>query len=262
MAESIPIAATPPARLDAGCRRRHERPIRARAIKIGADADRSENLSRRVKGNLRFPLTSTYHGCPRNSPHQSLNVTAEEKEKLTLLGRRPKSSQAAAMRARIVPGCDEGLSNTAVANKLHITGTAVCKWRERFRSAAAERSAGPAAWDTAHDRRWASRGGGHANAGIDARQQHPLEYAADGAEDGLSQTAIVRIWRALGLQPHRRGSYTAVAQLETAMLDYLRQRNRNPKPFLWTADADLILGKIQRLSKRISDSGNWNLESI
>ncbi len=25
------------------------------------------------------------------------------------------------MRARIVPGCDEGLSNTAVANKSHIT---------------------------------------------------------------------------------------------------------------------------------------------
>jgi len=39
MPESIPIAATPPARLDAGCRRRHERPIRARAIEIGADAD-------------------------------------------------------------------------------------------------------------------------------------------------------------------------------------------------------------------------------
>ena len=27
----------------------------------------SENLFRRVKGNLRFPLTFTYHGCPRNS---------------------------------------------------------------------------------------------------------------------------------------------------------------------------------------------------
>jgi hypothetical protein len=25
------------------------------------------------------------------------------------------------------------------------------------------------------------------------------------------------------------------------MLDYLDQRNQNPKPFVWTADADLIL---------------------
>jgi hypothetical protein len=38
------------------------------------------------------------------------------------------------------------------------------------------------------------------------------------------------------------------------MLDYLDQRNRNPKPFVWTADADLILGKVERLCKRISRS--------
>ncbi|MGA7313636.1 MAG: hypothetical protein WBX22_06635, partial [Silvibacterium sp.] len=37
-------------------------------------------------------------------PTKPLHVTAEEKEKLTLLARRPKSSQAAAMRARIVLG--------------------------------------------------------------------------------------------------------------------------------------------------------------
>ncbi len=66
-------------------------------------------------------------------PTKPLSVTAEEKEKLTMLARRPKSSQAAAMRARIVLGCDEGMSNTAVANKLRVTGATVCKWRERFR---------------------------------------------------------------------------------------------------------------------------------
>jgi transposase len=49
------------------------------------------------------------------------------------MARRPKSSQAAATRGRIVLGCCEGMSNTAVANKLHITGATVCKWRERFR---------------------------------------------------------------------------------------------------------------------------------
>lgn len=38
------------------------------------------------------------------------------------------------------------------------------------------------------------------------------------------------------------------------MLDYLDHRNRKPTPFVWKADADLILGKIQRLSKRISNS--------
>ncbi len=38
------------------------------------------------------------------------------------------------------------------------------------------------------------------------------------------------------------------------MLDYLDERNKAPKPFVWKADADLILGKVERLSKRLSDS--------
>src|SRR5438876_9692666 len=66
-------------------------------------------------------------------PTKPLNVTVEEREKLSMLARRPKSAQAMAMRARIVLGCDEGMSNVAVASKLHITGATVCKWRERFR---------------------------------------------------------------------------------------------------------------------------------
>ena len=54
----------------------------------------------------------------------------------------------------------------------------------------------------------------------------------------------------------RRGSHTGVSVLEKAMLDYLDQRKENPKPFVWTADADLILGKVERLCKRISRSGH------
>jgi transposase len=38
-----------------------------------------------------------------------------------------------AMRARIVLRCGEGLSNSEVARKLHVTGATVGKWRERFR---------------------------------------------------------------------------------------------------------------------------------
>src|ERR1700760_2471739 len=66
-------------------------------------------------------------------PTKPLDVTFDEKEKLTMLARRPKSSQATAMRARIILGCAAGLSNGAVAEKLEITGATVCKWRERFR---------------------------------------------------------------------------------------------------------------------------------
>src|SRR6476620_9531595 len=74
-----------------------------------------------------------YLGVATGRPTKPLNVTTEERQKLSMMARRPKSSQAMAMRARIVLGCDEGLSNGAVAKKLHITGATVCKWRERFR---------------------------------------------------------------------------------------------------------------------------------
>jgi transposase len=52
----------------------------------------------------------------------------------------------------------------------------------------------------------------------------------------------------------RRGSFEGVRSLEKAMWEYLENRNKNPKPFVWTADADLILGKVQRLCERISNS--------
>ena len=52
----------------------------------------------------------------------------------------------------------------------------------------------------------------------------------------------------------RRGSHTAVRALEQAMLGYLDNRNEDPKPFVWTASADLILGKVERICQRISNS--------
>ena len=43
----------------------------------------------------------------------------------------------------------------------------------------------------------------------------------------------------------RRGSFTSVQSLEKAIQDYVSHNNENPKPFVWTADAQLILGNIQ-----------------
>lgn len=54
----------------------------------------------------------------------------------------------------------------------------------------------------------------------------------------------------------RRGSFTSVPSLEKAIREYLDHNNENPKPFVWTASADLILGKVQRLCERISNSGH------
>src|SRR5271170_3195105 len=137
-------------------------------------------------------------------PTKPLNITAAEKEKLTLLARRPKSSQAAAMRARVVLGCDEGLSNTAVAKKLHITEATVCKWRERFRVRRLEglldepRPGAPRAISDAQVEEVIT----HTLESMPVNSTH-WSTRLMAQKTGLSQTAIVRIWRAFGLQPHR-----------------------------------------------------------
>lgn len=54
----------------------------------------------------------------------------------------------------------------------------------------------------------------------------------------------------------RRGAFKSLVQLERAIEEYLGQHNKHPKPFVWTATADLIFEKLGRLCKRISDSGD------
>jgi transposase len=54
----------------------------------------------------------------------------------------------------------------------------------------------------------------------------------------------------------RRGAFRSVRALEQAILDYLEGHNQAPKPFVWTADADLILRKVQKVCERISNSGH------
>src|SRR5215831_6217210 len=55
-------------------------------------------------------------------PKKALEMCDDDREKLTTIARRPKSSQALAMRARIVLDCARGLSNSEVAQKLRIAG--------------------------------------------------------------------------------------------------------------------------------------------
>ena len=48
----------------------------------------------------------------------------------------------------------------------------------------------------------------------------------------------------------RRGTFENVPALLRAIREYLDHYNRSPKPFVWTKDADTILGKIARVSNR------------
>ena len=54
----------------------------------------------------------------------------------------------------------------------------------------------------------------------------------------------------------RRGVFRSVQELERAIEAYLAEHNRNPKPFRWTATADLILRRVEELCKRTCNSGD------
>ena len=59
-------------------------------------------------------------------------MTNEDLDKLRLMARRPKSSQQAALRARIILGCAAGQSHGEIAEQLGTTRATVGKWRRRF----------------------------------------------------------------------------------------------------------------------------------
>jgi hypothetical protein len=44
----------------------------------------------------------------------------------------------------------------------------------------------------------------------------------------------------------RRGVFTSVPELEAAILEWAAQWNSDPKPFIWKANAEDIIGKVQR----------------
>jgi transposase len=65
-------------------------------------------------------------------PKQPLTIGNDDKEKLELLARRPKTAQRVALRSKIVLRAAEGLSNQQIAGRLGVTGAIVGKWRERY----------------------------------------------------------------------------------------------------------------------------------
>ena len=61
----------------------------------------------------------------------------------------------------------------------------------------------------------------------------------------------------------RRGVFTSVAELEAAIHDYLNTHNTDPKPFVWTKSADVILARTAhaRAALDAAKTGNQALES-
>jgi transposase len=86
--------------------------------------------------------------------------------------------------------------------------------------------------------------------------RHPRYHLHFTPTSGSWVNQVERWFALITEQRIRRGSFTSVSSLEKSIQEYLAANNRRPKPFVWTASADLILGKIQRLCERINNSGH------
>ena len=64
---------------------------------------------------------------------------------------------------------------------------------------------------------------------------------------------VERFFRDLSEHRIRRGVFKSVAELESAVTEYLQTHNENPKPFIWTAKATDILAKVKRARKKLNN---------
>ncbi len=70
---------------------------------------------------------------------------------------------------------------------------------------------------------------------------------------------VERFFRDITTERLRRGVFTGVPELITAINEYIAHHNTNPKPFIWTASAKDILQKVIRASGRLSFKQNATL---
>jgi transposase len=156
------------------------------------------------KGKLDFEGNAMRRG-PKVEP---IVLTMEENNRLVEWTRRHKTSQALALRARIVLACQHDRANREVAVQLRITPQTVGKWRSRFQSARLDGlldEPRPGAPRTISDTVVEQ---------LIAKTLHEKPRAAThwssrsmAKASGLSQSAVGRIWRAFGLQPHHAETF-------------------------------------------------------
>ena len=135
---------------------------------------------------------------------EPLVLSDDERRVLEGWERRRKTAQALALRSRIILACASGAGVSAVAAELGISRTTAGRWRSRFLEA---RLRGLS--DEPRPGRPRTVTDEHVEKVITAT----LEQAPPGGDthwstrsmarsEGMSQSAVSRIWRAFGLKPH------------------------------------------------------------
>jgi len=122
--------------------------------------------------------------------------------------RRRTSAQALALRCRVVLLAAEGLNNSEISQRLGVHRPMVRKWRSRF----AEYRL-----DGLIDEPWPGKPRTITDEQVEEVIVKTLESTPKNAthwstrsmasEVGLTQSAVLRIWRAFGLQPHRQETW-------------------------------------------------------
>src|SRR3989441_8344252 len=130
-------------------------------------------------------------------------LSGEERETLERWARRPKSSQALAFRCRIVLAAAEGRSSSEIAAALGCNANTVGKWRGRF----ARRG-----FDGLHDEPRPGKPRLISDEDVErvivkTLEEQPANAThwstrSMAAATGMSQSAVSRIWRALGVMTH------------------------------------------------------------
>jgi transposase len=137
-------------------------------------------------------------------PKAELTLAEDEREQLLRWSRRAKSSQALALRSKIVLACSEGIDNKTVAARLGCAEATVGKWRRRFVSDRLDglvdepRPGGPRSVTDEQVEQQVIV------ATLERTPKNATHWsrASMAAETGLSESTIGRIWRAFRLKPH------------------------------------------------------------
>jgi transposase len=141
-------------------------------------------------------------------PKPALVLSDDERQKLTTWANRPKSTQRLALRARIILACVDEPTNTAVAEQLGICTATVGTWRKRFLAKRLEglvdepRPGTPRTVSDADVEHVVTRT-------LETKPKAATHWSTRtlAAATGMSQSAISRIWRAFGLQPHKADTF-------------------------------------------------------
>src|ERR1700761_6080063 len=140
---------------------------------------------------------------PIGRPKSLLVLTDDERTTLINWANRPTSAQRLSLRARIVLACADGRTNTEVAAILRITLPTVGKWRQRFVDNRLDglvdepRPGTPRTISDAQVEEVIART-------LESKPKNATHWSTRSMAKalGLSQTAVVRIWKAFGLKPH------------------------------------------------------------